>query len=100
MEKEGQKEYENTVTNTANSSSSNHENHENEEEKVFQKQENSKNKVFQKFIIGIVDSKLFGGAILCIILLNTIILIVQTDEKTSVKGGKEIIYKKFIKNIS
>ncbi|XP_066911083.1 cation channel sperm-associated protein 1-like isoform X1 [Clytia hemisphaerica] len=42
---------------------------------------------FHSFVIDIVDSKLFGGAILFIILLNTVILIVQTDEETSVKGG-------------
>ena len=45
---------------------------------------------FQKFVISIVDSKLFGGAILFIILLNTIILIIQTDEGTSVKGGNSL----------
>ena len=44
-------------------------------------------KDFHSFVIDIVDSKLFGGAILFIILLNTVILIVQTDEETSVKGG-------------
>ena len=74
--------------NTAYSSSSSHEINEtkgNEEEgEVFHRQG------FQKFTISIVDSKLFGGAILFIILLNTIILIIQTDEETSVKGGKHL----------
>ena len=79
------------------SSYPNYENNENEENEgegeVFRRQ------CFQKFVIGIVNSKLFGGAILFIILLNTIILIIQTDEETSVKGGKQVDYKQFLVSI-
>jgi len=46
---------------------------------------------FRKFIEKLVDSKLFGGTILFIILLNTVILIVQTNEEISVKGGMKFI---------
>ena len=68
-------DYENAVPNSVSFSNNNN------NEESFHRQG------FQKFVISIVDNKLFGGTILFIILLNTIILIIQTDEKTSVKGG-------------
>lgn len=42
---------------------------------------------FRRFIYELIESKMFGGAILFIILLNTVILVTQTDEEISVKAG-------------
>ncbi|XP_057316452.1 cation channel sperm-associated protein 1-like isoform X3 [Hydractinia symbiolongicarpus] len=42
---------------------------------------------FRIFIFKMIDSKVFGAAILCVILVNTVILIIQTDEEISVRGG-------------
>jgi hypothetical protein len=43
---------------------------------------------FRLFIYELTESKAFGGAILVVILLNTVILVTQTDEAISVKAGK------------
>lgn len=42
---------------------------------------------FRLFIYELTESKVFGGAILVVILLNTVILVTQTDEAISVKAG-------------
>ncbi|XP_031554063.1 cation channel sperm-associated protein 1-like [Actinia tenebrosa] len=42
---------------------------------------------FRLFIYELTESKMFGGAILVVILLNTVILVTQTDEAISVKAG-------------
>ena len=42
---------------------------------------------FHLFVYDMIDSKLFGAAILFIILFNTVILILQTDERLSVETG-------------
>ena len=40
------------------------------------------------FLYKMIDTKLFGATILFIILVNTVVLIIQTDEEISVKLGK------------
>ena len=42
---------------------------------------------FRSFVYRLVESKLFGAAILFVILSNTVVLIVNTSEEISVKGG-------------
>ena len=43
---------------------------------------------FRMFIYELTESKIFSGSILFVILLNTVILVIQTDEEFSVKAGK------------
>lgn len=43
---------------------------------------------FRMFIYEFTESKIFSGSILFVILLNTAILVVQTDEGVSVRAGK------------
>lgn len=43
---------------------------------------------FRHFVYELTESKSFGAFILFVILVNTIILLVQTDETISIKGGK------------
>ena len=43
---------------------------------------------FRIYVYQLTASKVFGGLILFIILLNTAILFVQTDEKIRILGGK------------
>lgn len=42
---------------------------------------------FRVFVYELTESKMFGASVLFVILLNTVILVVQTDEEISVKGG-------------
>lgn len=42
---------------------------------------------FRLFVYELTESKSFGAFVLFIILLNTVILVVQTDEAISIKGG-------------
>ena len=42
---------------------------------------------FRSFVYRLVESKVFGAAILFVILSNTVVLIVNTSEEISVKGG-------------
>ncbi|XP_068682482.1 cation channel sperm-associated protein 1-like [Montipora foliosa] len=42
---------------------------------------------FRMFIYELTESKIFSGSILFVILLNTVILVIQTDEEFSVKAG-------------
>ena len=41
------------------------------------------------FIYELTESKIFSVSILFVILLNTVILVIQTDEGFSVKAGKQ-----------
>lgn len=50
---------------------------------------------FRSFVYRLVESKVFGAAILFVILSNTVVLIVNTSEEISVKGGSRI----FIVNV-
>ena len=43
---------------------------------------------FRMFIYELTESKIFSVSILFVILLNTVILVIQTDEAFSVKAGK------------
>jgi len=43
---------------------------------------------FRMFIYELTESKIFSVSILFVILLNTVILVIQTDEGFSVKAGK------------
>ena len=43
---------------------------------------------FRMFIYELTESKIFSVVILLVILLNTVILVIQTDEAFSVKAGK------------
>ena len=43
---------------------------------------------FRIFIYEVTESKAFGGAILFVILLNTVILVAQTSEDLVMRGGK------------
>ncbi len=45
---------------------------------------------FRLFVYELTESKSFGAFVLFIILLNTVILVVQTDEGISIKGGSKI----------
>ena len=47
---------------------------------------------FRLFVYELTESKSFGAFVLFIILLNTVILVVQTDEAISIKGGNAMIY--------
>lgn len=51
---------------------------------------------FRLFVYELTESKMFGGFILFVILLNTVILVVQTDEGISIKGGARFYYNTFI----
>ena len=42
---------------------------------------------FRMFIYELTESKIFSVSILFVILLNTVILVIQTDEGFSVKAG-------------
>ena len=53
---------------------------------------------FRLFVYELTESKSFGAFVLFIILLNTVILVVQTDEGISIKAGKKIELI-FVKNI-
>ena len=46
---------------------------------------------FRMFIYELTESKIFSVSILFVILLNTVILIIQTDEAFSVKAGRFLI---------
>lgn len=43
---------------------------------------------FRMFIYELTESKIFSVSILFVILLNTVILVIQTDEAFSVKAGR------------
>ena len=43
------------------------------------------------FIYELTESKVFSVSILFVILLNTVILVIQTDEAFSVKAGKQFV---------
>lgn len=43
---------------------------------------------FRMFIYELTESRIFSVSILFVILLNTVILVIQTDEGFSVKAGK------------
>ena len=43
---------------------------------------------FRVFVYHLIESKFFGGAILFVILVNTVVLITQTDEQVAVQAGK------------
>ena len=43
---------------------------------------------FRIFVYEVTESKLFGGAILFVTLVNTACLLIQTDESISLRGGK------------
>ncbi len=45
---------------------------------------------FRIFIYEVSESKAFGGAILFVILLNTVILVAQTSEELIMKGGENL----------
>ena len=47
---------------------------------------------FRLFVYHLIESKLFGVAILFVILLNTVILITQTNEEVDVKAGTICCY--------
>jgi hypothetical protein len=47
---------------------------------------------FRLFVYELTESKSFGAFVLFIILLNTVILVVQTDEGISIKAGKKGIF--------
>ena len=51
---------------------------------------------FRLFVYELTESKMFGGFVLFVILLNTVILVVQTDEGISIKGGTHFYYNTFI----
>lgn len=43
---------------------------------------------FRMFIYELTESRIFSVSILFVILLNTVILVIQTDEAFAVKAGK------------
>ena len=43
---------------------------------------------FRMFIYELTESKIFSVSILFVILLNTVILVMQTDEGFSIKAGR------------
>ncbi len=45
---------------------------------------------FRMFIYELTESKIFSVSILFVILLNTVILVIQTDEAFSVKAGRQL----------
>lgn len=45
---------------------------------------------FRMFIYELTESKIFSVSILFVILLNTVILVIQTDEGFSVKAGRQL----------
>ena len=47
---------------------------------------------FRLFVYELTESKSFGAFVLFVILLNTVILLVQTDEAISIKGGNLFIF--------
>ena len=54
---------------------------------------------FRIFIYEVTESKSFGGAILFVILLNTVILVAQTSESLVMKGGKSRFQSKICQRI-
>lgn len=52
---------------------------------------------FRMFIYELTESKIFSVSILFVILLNTVILVIQTDEGFSVKAGNcALVYFKMV----
>lgn len=52
---------------------------------------------FRMFIYKLTESRIFSVSILFVILLNTVILVIQTDEAFAVKAGK--VFKIVVKSL-
>lgn len=52
---------------------------------------------FRMFIYELTESRIFSVSILFVILLNTVILVIQTDEAFAVKAGK--VFKIAVKSL-